>query len=152
MTGDEMTDDELMERLRGIAAQVDAPPAHAVAAARAAFGTRELDAELAALVLDSELAAAGSVRADRADARLLSFESAGVVLELQVSGGAGPVSIRGLGTGLDGPVTLETAGERRTVEVSADGWFVLDGVPSGPARLHLVAADGTPVTTAWVSL
>lgn len=147
------TDDELVDRLRRIAAQVDPPPELVLETARAALTLRRLDAELADLVHDSALAA-GPVLVRGADdsLRLLSFETSTVSVEVQVSETAGRRSLLGMVSGASGAVEVETAEGRRTVPLGPSGRFDVDDVPSGTVRLHLVADDGTPVSTSWVSL
>ncbi|MCR6487569.1 hypothetical protein M8542_32555 [Amycolatopsis sp. OK19-0408] len=147
-----MTDDELMARLRQVATQADPVPDLVLRQARAALTTRDLDAELAELSFDSALAASGTVRAADDDVRLLSFESARVTLELQVEYQAGAVALRGLVTGAAGDAVIEVAGERIVRPIDAEGWFTATGLPSGPTRVKVTAADGTAVTTGWTSL
>ena len=148
-------DDELMTALRRVAERVDPPPPVVLAAARAALSTRRLDAELAELVLDShadaELAGAG-VRAGPDAVRVLSFESAAVTVELQVRAVGSGAAVRGLVDGAAGPITLETRAERREVAVDDEGWFTIDAVPRGPARLVLTKPDGAATATSWTTL
>lgn len=146
------TDDELIARLRAIAAAVDGPPEHVEAGARAALGSRLLDHELAELLADSAATAAGAVRADGQRLRLLSFRTASVALEMQLDDVGGRVSLRGQVSGASGEVEVETTSERRCAPIDSDGWFVVDDVPPGTVRIRLQADDGTPVTTSWVSL
>ncbi|GAB1515126.1 hypothetical protein [Actinophytocola sp. KF-1] len=138
-------DERLLARLRETAAEYDPVPEHVLAAARAALGTRRMDEELAALVADSALADTG-VRAAAPEVRLLTFESAGVSLELQVEYRDDRVSVRGLVTGATGEAVVEVAGERHAVPID-DGWFAVTGLPRGATR---VTVPGT--TTSWVSL
>jgi hypothetical protein len=145
------SDDDLIARLREIAAVVDAPPAHVEASARAALSTRLIGYELAELLGDSAVAA-DAVRSDDQRLRLLSFQTATVALELQVDYVGGRLSLRGEVAGASGEVEVETVGERRRATIDADGWFVVDDVPCGTVRIRLRADDGTPVSTSWVSL
>lgn len=145
-----MTEDELMDELRRAAAQADPVPDLVLRQARAALTTRDLDAELAELAFDSELAAA-AVRGTE-DVRLLSFESAQVSVELQVESENGAVSLRGLVTGATGDAVVEVAGESHPRPIDAEGWFTASGLPGGPTRVKVTAADGTTVTTGWTSL
>ena len=142
--------DALEADLRRIAALADPPPARVHHAALAAFATRRIDEELAELVRDSDLAPAGDLRAED-DVRLLSFEHHGVSVELQVHHGR-RVSVHGVVTGASGEVVLELPGERATADLDDDGWFILDNIPGGTARLHVTAADGTAVVTSWFHL
>ncbi|MDX3192853.1 hypothetical protein PV458_30970 [Streptomyces sp. MN03-5084-2B] len=145
-------DDELMDALRAAAAQADPVPGLVLRQARAALTTRDLDAELAELAFDSDLAEAGAVRAAGEDVRLLSFEAGRVSVELQVEYADGRVSLRGLVTGATGEAVIEVAGERHPRPIDAEGWFTATGLPRGATRLKVTTADGTAVTTGWASL
>ncbi|MFC4946128.1 hypothetical protein [Pseudonocardia sp. GCM10023141] len=152
MNPEHETDDDLIERLRRIAAEVDAPPPDVLVAARAALATRRLDEELAELVMDSESAGAGQVRAGADTVRLLSFESPAVSVELQVQVTATGRAVRGLVAGAVGEVVLEGPGQQLTAELDEDGWFALPAAPAGTVRLRLRTPDGTAVTSSWMSL
>jgi hypothetical protein len=145
------SDDELMARLREIAAVVDPPPEIVEEQARAAFSTRLIEFQLAELMQDSATRAS-AVRADDQRLRLLSFQTATVSLELQVDYIGERLVLRGLVVGASGEVEVETATELRHAPLDAEGWFVVDDVPEGTVRLRLRAGDGTPITTSWVSL
>jgi hypothetical protein len=147
-----VNDEELLGELRAAAAQADPVPDLVLRQARAALATRDLDAELADLAFDSALAAAGAVRAEGDDVRLLSFESPRVSVELQVEYADGRVVLRGLVTGATGDAVIEVAGERHTRPIDDDGWFTAAGLPRGTTRVRVTAADGTPVTTGWAGL
>jgi hypothetical protein len=147
MTGDE----ELMARLREIAAVVDPPPGIVEEQARAAFSTRLIEFRLAELLQDSA-STASAVRAEDQRLRLLSFQTATVSIELQVDYVGERLVLRGLVVGASGDVEVETAAELRRAPLDAEGWFVVDDVPVGTVRIRLRAEDGTPVTTSWVSL
>jgi hypothetical protein len=144
-------DDELMAALRESAAIADPVPATVDSMARAALATRRLDEELATLLLDSALVGADSVRSDGPDVRLLSFETDGVTLELQVEHGG--TFLRGLAVGTTGPAVVETPGESRSVRIDEAGSFNVAGLPGGPTRIRVQAADGGgPVGTGWLQL
>lgn len=146
------TDDELIDRLRLVAATVDAVPETVEANARAAFASRLIGYELAELLADSATATAGAVRSDDPRLRLLSFHTPTVSVELQVEYGVGRMSLRGQVTGVCRDVELEMTTGRHPVSVDGDGWFAVDDIPAGTVRLRLRADDGTPVTTSWLSL
>lgn len=79
-----MDDDELIGELSRAAELGDPVPPHLVDAGVAAYTFRTIDAELAALVFDS--AAAGNeqlVRGER-PARMLSFETADLTIEVEI--------------------------------------------------------------------
>jgi len=147
-----VTDDDLMADLRSAAAQADPVPDLVLRSARAALSTRRMDEELAELVLDSELAAPGQVRADDHEVRLMTFETLRVLVELQIEYSGARVSLRGLVTGAVGDAVVEVAGEQHTVPISEEGWFVAAGLPRGATRVRVTAEDGSAVTTSWALL
>jgi hypothetical protein len=150
-----------LDNLRRIVRDVDPVPDEVFAAARAAIITRELDAELAALVADSA-AMEDELRFDpvrtasteTTDTRLLSFDGAGVRVELEVSGQPDQLMVVGQVTGAtDRGCVLEQAdGRVHEVELDSLGRFLITGVTSGPARLRCRSASGGRVSTHWVWL
>lgn len=150
-------DQQLLERLRRMARATDPIPAHVVELARAAFDWRTLDAELAALVLDSaepELAGAGGVLVRSADeARLLSFEASDVTIELEVEEAGEERRLRGqLLPPQPAELLVQHAGGDIHATADADGRFAVEGVPTGPVRLRVALAGRAPVETQWASL
>ena len=150
-------DDELLADLRRVASAVDGPPARVLEAARAAFLTRDADGELALLIGDSRSAVGfETVRAGPAPAQghwLLSFAGGGVQVDMEVAEHAGRISLVGQFIGASGDdYVLETPGGRRPMEVDDLGRFIVDGLAHGPIRLRCCSADGTPITTVWVTV
>jgi len=150
-----------LDNLRRIVRDVDPVPDEVFAAARAAIITRELDAELAALVADSA-AMEDELRFDpvrtasteAADTRLLSFDGGGVQVELEVSGQADQLMVVGqvIGAADRGCVLEQADGRVHDVELDSLGRFLITGVTSGPARLRCRSASGGRVSTHWVWL
>ncbi len=100
-----------------------------MAAARAAFGLRDLDARVAELVRDSEvdaplMAVRSTVMRD-AEGRMLSYEAGGTTIECEVMTRAGQRSVSGqLSGGVAAAVEAQVPGEPpMIVPVSAHGWF-----------------------------
>lgn len=144
-------DDELIERLRRIADEVDAPSELVAETARAAFATRRLDDELAELLRDTDLAASQLVRGEASGPRVLSFETVAVSLELQIEETAGRITLSGVVSGSVGEATIETTTtEPRTVQIDDGGWFHVGDLRAGALRVHVAAADGGGVTTGWI--
>jgi hypothetical protein len=145
--------EDLLEQLRRIAGEVDAPPAIVEDAARAAFLTRRLDEEIAELVRDSGLTAAG-VRGT--EPRLLTYALGELALELQVEESAGLLSVAGLlSTSTEDAATgtavqVETQAATVAVDIDEAGWFRVDGLDAGPVRVRIRMAGGTTVSTGWV--
>lgn len=143
--------DLLLERLRRIATDVDDPPELVLATARAALLTRQLDAELAELVMDSAVDELAAVRDAGGDVRLLSFEASTVSMELQVSESGAARVLHGLVRGHSGEVVVESAAQTQLLTVDPHGWFSVE-LPQGTVRLHLHDETGAAVTTSWVSI
>jgi hypothetical protein len=155
-----ISDDALLTDLRRIASMVDGPPGPVVAAARAAFLTRDLDGELAVLIADSRAAgdrAYDPVRAsdiEPAQGRwLLSFSGGGVQVDMEVEEEHGRLRLIGqlLGSAA-ADCFLDSAGGRRLIEVDELGRFIVADIAPGPVRLRCRSADGRVITTAWVTV
>jgi hypothetical protein len=144
-------DDMLLVELgRAVRAGAEVP-AGFVAAGKAAFTWRNVDAELAALGFDSAVApAAAGTRAEQATLRALTFVASRLTVEVEVTADA-----------LLGQVVPPTAGEVEvhgvkgpagTAAIDEIGWFVVRPVPARMVRLHLRTTDGQSVLTPWVTL
>lgn len=149
MTSD-MTDEELLAELEAALRTSAEVPAEFVAAGKAAFAWRGVDAEIAALTFDSAGGELVGTRADSASVRALTYSAAEVTLEVEV----GPDA-------LHGQVVPPQAGEldvrlrdgsTMTVPVDAVGWFVVRPKPAGTFRLRLRTSGGKTVLTDWTSL
>jgi hypothetical protein len=142
--------------LRAIFAHLDPVPQLLDDAARAAFGWRTVDAELAELLRDSADAtddAALLVRSGEGP-RQLSFESPQLGIELEVTE-TGPRERRLAGQLLppgEATITVERPGHE-SLSVQADdlGRFVLEGLRAGAVRLH-VALRGAQIAIPWTSI
>lgn len=151
-------DEELLARLRRLAAELDPPPDHVLAAARSAILTRDLDSELAALVADSaaDQSAYEPVRssATETDMRLLTFVAGDVHVDLEVTEHGDRVDLVGMlsGASPEGCVIEYASGARHPVEVDSLGRFLAAGLERGVVRARCRSAAGTPVVTAWVRL
>jgi hypothetical protein len=153
MTGKDATTEA---ELRAIFGHLDPVPQLLDDAARAAFGWRTVDAELAELLRDSADAADDAALLVRSGGgpRQLSFESPQLGIELEVTE-TGPRERRVAGQLLppgDATVTVERPGAE-PVSVQADdlGRFVLDGLRAGAVRLH-VALRGAQITIPWTTI
>lgn len=156
--GDELSpaDLALLQWLSRVAAVLDPEPPHLRELGRLALSVRRVDAELAALVADSDRMSAAVRLAGTNSPRVVSFEVEDVVVEVQVSDRAAGRSLLGLVEGLDlqagDRVDLETArAEVRSAPLDVMGRFDFADVPRGLVRLR-VLAGGRDVTTDWVGL
>ncbi len=142
--------------LRAIFAHLDPVPQLLDDAARAAFGWRTVDAEIAELLRDSADATDDAALLVRSGGgpRQLSFESPQLGIEIEVTE-TGPRERRLAGQLLppaDATVTVERPGQD-PLSVQADdlGLFVLEGLRAGALRLH-VALRGAQIAIPWTSI
>jgi hypothetical protein len=144
--------EELLGRLKVLAAGLDPVPRRVVEAARASFSWRTIEAELAQLVYDSvvddEL-----VGARGGGARQLTFEAPGVTVELEVAPGSGRINGQ-LVPPAEADVEIRHPGGSMRVRSDRLGHFRAEGVPPGPisVRCHTGGAAGRTAHTDWVVL
>jgi hypothetical protein len=90
------------------------------------------------------------VRSETASIRALTFTSAHVIIELEVSeefllGHVIPAH--------EGTIEIQTpAGAVATVPVDRLGWFSIYPIPASPFRLQYNTTGGTDVLTGWIAL
>ena len=145
-----MSDEQLLAELREALNTADEVPAGFVAAGKAAFAWRTVDAELAALAQEaSDVDSLAGVRAERAAVRALSFLASDISIELEVT----PDALLGqLVPARPGTIEVQTQeGDRQAVAVDESGWFSIRPLPSAMFRLHLQTANDN-VITEWVRL
>jgi hypothetical protein len=142
--------------LRAIFAHLDPVPQLLDDAARAAFGWRTVDADIAELLRDSADATDDAALLVRSGGgpRQLSFESPQLGIEIEVTE-TGPRERRLAGQLLpptDATITVERPGQD-PLNVQADdlGRFVLEGLRAGALRLH-VALRGAQIAIPWTSI
>ena len=146
-------DDERLLAALGEAMKArQAVPSWFVETGKNAFAWHNIDAELARLTYDSneDRREAAVMRSETASIRSLTFTSAHLSLELEVTensllgqiipprGGALEIQTRANGVG--------------TAEVDEIGCFSLDPIPDSPFRLRYRAPDGTDVLTGWITI
>lgn len=146
-------DDLTLERLAGMAAQLDPPPPQVTAAAMDAYIWRSVDAELADLVYDSWLddRPLAGVRA-AGGPRRLRFDSADCTVEVEFeSKGAGPGQLTGqVVPPQEGTVEVRNAEQHLSVPVDQLGRFMVERLPPGHVSLRYQATDGFSAETAWI--
>jgi hypothetical protein len=146
MTGHD--DEDLLVRLREIAARVDGPPRHVVETGYTALGTRRIDEQLAELVRDSLAEPVATARAEDDQVRMLSFAAGPVSVQVDVRGS----SLRGLVSGVVDGATAQRPTESAVAPIDAHGWFTFTGLGPGPVRLRFRTPDGAIVQTSWFIL
>jgi hypothetical protein len=142
-------DNDLLALLEeALDAEGDVPPDF-IAAGKAVFAWRTIDAELAALVYDSDREPALTRNQTTADLRALTFASANITIELELTG-----------TGLIGqlvpPSTAEisvqtAAGEKEPVTTDELGCFTIRVIPQEPFRLRCRVGETIDVLTTWIT-
>ena len=144
-------DEALLLELGTVLDELDPMPPEVVIEARALFGLRLLDEELAELVRDSAEDRGGllAVRGE-GDVRLISFETGPVTVELQVTerGAVRDLVAQVTGTALVG-AEVETSSGRRNIPIE-DSLFTVEDVPAGFLRLRLHTLAGRHLVTSWV--
>lgn len=139
-----------LQALARIAQEYDAPPSIVDELAMAAFETRHLDLQFAALIADSEI---GSelVRSVDAGPRMISFECGDISVELQLTHTGEKISVNGLVIGATGSVVIQTSTGSLEAAIDEAGWFARDGVVTGALRLRLIHPNGSGVVTEWIT-
>jgi hypothetical protein len=149
----EEQNDALLARLRSIADEADPVPEVVADGARAAFGMRDLDSELAELIMDSEAdEPAVAMRGAGDEVRLLTFGTESVTVEIQVTPAGSERFILGVVTGATGPVEVETPHHRETETLDDLGRFWVSGLAAGLVRFRVTPESGHTVTTRWTTI
>ncbi|MGD0608563.1 MAG: hypothetical protein ABSA53_33860 [Streptosporangiaceae bacterium] len=143
-------DERLLAALREAMRARRMVPDAFVDTAKSTYTWHNIDAELAQLTYDSSRELAVGLRSETASIRALTFTSARITLELEVTDSSllGQVIPPRAGT-------LETqtgAGTITSTPVDEIGCFAVEPIPASPFRLRCRAADGTDVLTGWITL
>jgi hypothetical protein len=146
-------DDQLLAALDEALRAEHAVPRAFVEAGKATYTWHDIDAELAALTYDSAVdtgALEAVTRADPAPLRALTFASAELTIELELTSAA---LLGQVVPAQPGEVEVRSAdGRIVTAPIDEIGTFVIRPLPSGSFRLHCRTATGTKVLTDWISL
>ena len=138
--------------IRAVLDEADPVPAHVVAAAKASYTWRTIDAELAELADDSALAPTAGIRG-QGGPRLLTFEAPTVTVVVEVTDVGDRRRILGQ---LVGPqqarVDVRHADGTETVPADEVGRFSVDAVPAGPVSFVCHTGSGRSVVTSWVTV
>jgi len=145
-------DEQLLAALKESLRAERAVPPEFVEAGKSTYAWRNIDAELARLTYDStrDPELTPSLRSETASIRALTFTSAHVIIELEVS----EESLLGqVIPAREGTIEVQTrAGAVVTVPVDRLGWFPIRPIPASPFRLQYQTTDGTDVVTGWITL
>jgi len=145
-------DEELLAALRQALAERQAVPPEFVEAAKNAFAWHNIDAELAELTYDSSRDAepARSTRAETASIRALTFTSAHLIIELEVTHD----SLLGqIVPAQPGTIKVQLRdGAETTVPADGIGRFTIRPMPAGTFRLHCKTSADADALTGWITL
>lgn len=147
-------DVRLLAALRAVADSADPVPPSVVEAAKAGITWRSIDAELAELAYDSLLddALLVGTRSETAP-RSLTFEAAGVVMEVEVVDAGERRRLLGQLVP-PGPAEIQVRHSGGMLRVDADevGRFSAAGVAAGPVslRCRVPHRGDAPVETPWI--
>ncbi|HEX4661397.1 MAG TPA: hypothetical protein VH307_28715 [Streptosporangiaceae bacterium] len=152
MVAEGWDDEELLAALREALRARESVPPEFVEAAKNAFAWHNIDAELAQLTYDSSRDSdyEPSVRAEAASIRALTFTSAHLTIELEVTRDSLLGQIIPAQAGVI-KIQLRDAAE---TEFPADeiGCFSVRPIPVGPFRVRCRTAAGIDALTGWITL
>jgi hypothetical protein len=155
MTGPEPSE-ELLDDLRRLARKVDPVPNEVTSYAKAAFGWRTIDAELAELLSDSALQALPAfARSGEARARSVTFRADNLDIDLSIQDDDDRRVLLGQLTP-PGDAVIEVRRDDGSVAAAADadrlGRFRIELAHGGRVRLR-IRRDGTrDVETSWIGV
>jgi hypothetical protein len=145
-------DDELLAALREALRAREAVPPEFVEAGKNAFAWHNIDAELAQLTYDSSRDSEHqlSLRAEAASIRALTFTSAHLTIELEVTRD----SLLGQVIPPQAAVITVQPRDGAETEYPTDeiGCFSIRPIPPGPFRLHCRTVAGIDALTGWTTL
>lgn len=144
-----MADDELLEVLGHVLDTVDPVPPQVTEYAKAGFGWRNIDAELAELVYDSATEDLVGVRSE-GEARQVTFRAPGVEIEVAVLAEDTRRIVGQLVPPQSATIELRYAQERQTTRSDSLGRFTFHDVPTGPISLRCDLGGDQSVQTDWL--
>ena len=144
-------DDELLAALGEALKAREAVPEWFVETGKNAYAWHNIDAELARLTYDSsrDRDAVAVVRSEAASIRALTFTSAQLSVELEVTAGSlvGQIIPPRAGT-----LEVHTTAGVASSPVDEIGCFAVTPIPNSPFRLRCRTEDGADVLTGWITL
>jgi len=144
-------DDELLAALGEAIQAREEVPEWFVETGKNAYAWHNIDAELARLTYDSsrDRDAVAVVRSEAASIRALTFTSAQVSIELEVTAGSlvGQIIPPQAGT-----LEVHTTAGVASSPVDEIGCFAVTPIPNSPFRLRCRTEDGADVLTGWITL
>ena len=149
---DDWDDEQLMAALQEAMRAREAVPASFIQTGKNAYAWHNIDAELAQLTYDSasDLGLAAAVRSETALVRALTFTSAHLSIEVEVTEDSLVGQVVPVRAGTIEVQAKEVA--TGTISVDEVGCFAVSPKPASPFRLRYRADDGTEVVTGWITL
>ena len=151
-------DERILDELRQLAREVDPVPDEVTGFAKAAFGWRRIDAELAELLSDSALESEelAGTRGSVARARVVTFKASDLELDVEIQqADAGIVLLGQLAPGAPAAIEVQRGDGSTAATLEADrlGRFRVELSEGGRIRL-LVRRDppAPPVETSWIDV
>ena len=148
---DSWDDEELLAALGEAMRARRAVPEWFVETGKTAYAWHNIDAELAQLTYDSsrDEDAVASVRSEAASIRALTFTSARLSVELEVTANSllGQIIPPRSGT-----LEVHTTAGVTSWPVDEIGCFTVTPIPASPFRLRCRTEDGADVLTGWITL
>jgi hypothetical protein len=145
------SEDHMITEIGMMLEQADPVPDMVTEYAKAGYGWRDLDAELAELVFDSAEAGLVGVRGSDTT-RQMTFRAPGVEIEVEVLSTEGRRIIGQLVPPQE--LTVELRHGDQAIETTSDslGRFRFDDVPTGPVSLRCRIGEGHTIRTDWMLL
>lgn len=145
----QMDDQQLLAVLGKVLDAADPVPAAVTEFAKAGFGWRNLDAELAELVFDSATEELVGVRS-AADTRQVTFRAPGVEIEVAVVAEGTRRIVGQLVPPQPATIELRHGKQHQTTESDSLGRFTFHDVPAGPISLRCDLGGDQSVQTDWL--
>ena len=144
-----MDDDQLLEALGQALRETDPVPNAVTEFAKAGYGWRNLDAQLAELVFDSAVEELVGVRSE-SETREVTFRAPGVEIEVAVLSEDSRRIVGQLIPPQAADIELRYNGETRSTRSDHLGRFTFHDVPQGPISLRCDLGDDQTVQTDWL--
>ena len=147
-------DAAMLAELRAVVDHMDAVPPDVVAAAKASFIWRTVDAELAELTFDSLVDADAGVLVRGGDQpRLLTFQAGPTEVEVEATRAGRAFRLLGqIVPAAAGELTVRHPNAAQSVAVDELGRFVVDAVSPGSVSFEWQPAVGPRVSSEWITL
>jgi hypothetical protein len=153
MTGEDLHDDHLFAALKEALREAEEVPPRFIEVGRAAFAWHNIDAELAHLTYDSLLADAApapAMRAQDASLRALTYATADLSIEIEITSDAVLGQVLPPQAGF---ASIMIAGGPADAGTTVDelGFFAIRPVPRSAFRLRCVTRSGLDVMTGTIT-